>query len=297
MTPRLSVLDQSPVVEGGTSADALRATVRLAVAADDLGYTRYWLAEHHDSPGFASTTPEVLAGVLLANTRRLRVGSGGVLLSRYRPEKVVETFAVLSALYPGRVDLGIGRTGGPAHDFPAKVAAVLAGLDLPVPPQVWLLGSGTSSATLAASLGTAYCHAHFLNPLSTQDALAAVRQSAAATSVAVRVFVADTEAEAAALARGFLLWRSRKDLGDDMPLPAADTVREHRWSAAESARAQAHIPAVVYGAPEQARDTLVTLAARCGVDEIVVNTLIHDENARLRSYSLLAEACEPSRVP
>lgn len=281
------------MVEGGTSADALRATVRLAVSADELGYTRYWLAEHHDSPGFASTAPEVLAGVVLANTRRLRVGSGGVLLSRYQPAKVVETFTVLSALYPGRVDLGIGRTGGPAHDFPQKVAAVLGSLDMPV----WLLGSGTSSAALAASLGTAYCHAHFLNPLSTQDALALVRESPVPTAVAVRVFVADTEAEAAALARGFLLWRSRKDLGHDMPLPGPDTVREHRWSAEESARADAHAPAVLSGAPEQVRDALTTLAARYGVDEIVVNTLIHDEDARLRSYRLLAEACAPSRVP
>ncbi|HEX5116554.1 MAG TPA: LLM class flavin-dependent oxidoreductase [Pseudonocardiaceae bacterium] len=297
MTPRLSVLDQSPVVEGGTPVDALRATVRLAAEVDQLGYTRYWLAEHHASPGFASTAPEVLAGVVLANTRHLRVGSRGVLLSRYPPAKVVETFALLSAIYPGRVDLGIGRTGGPAQDFPRKVAAVLTGLDVPVPPQVWLLGSGTSSAELAAELGTAYCHAHCLNPLSTQDALVAARLSDAAKAVAVRVFVADTEAEASSLARGFLLWRSRKDLGDDQPLPAPDTVSEHRWSPAESARADVHLPSVVYGAPEQVRDTLVTLAARHGVDEIVVNTLIHDEAARLRSYRLLAEACTPSRVP
>jgi luciferase family oxidoreductase group 1 len=203
----------------------------------------------------------------------------------------------LAGLFPGRVDLGVGRAGGPAHDYPQKVAALLHGLGSPTSdgataPCVWLLGSSTSSAALAAGFGTAFCYAHFLNPLSGVDSLASFRRQGGTgpTAVAVRVFVADTEADAARAARGFLLWRSRKDLGQDLPLPAPDTVRRHHWSDAEATRAEAHRPAVVYGAPEQVRDSLVTLAERHDVDEIVVNTLIHDQDARLRSYRLLAEA-------
>ncbi|MBY8852140.1 MsnO8 family LLM class oxidoreductase, partial [Saccharothrix sp. MB29] len=117
----LSVLDQSPVPEGGTRADALRATVGLAAAVEPLGYHRFWVAEHHGSAAFAGTAPEITAGGVLAATSSMRVGSGGVLLPRYQPAKVAEVFTVLSALYPGRVDLGVGRAGGPAGDFPQKL--------------------------------------------------------------------------------------------------------------------------------------------------------------------------------
>uniref|UniRef100_A0AAU2JJG4 MsnO8 family LLM class oxidoreductase n=1 Tax=Streptomyces sp. NBC_00049 TaxID=2903617 RepID=A0AAU2JJG4_9ACTN len=121
-TPRLSVLDQTPVGEDHTPDEALRASVDLARAAEDLGYTRYWAAEHHGSPGFASSAPEILAGALLAHTSHMRIGTGGVLLPRYDPAKIAEVFGVLGSLHPGRVDLGIGRAGGPARDFPQRLA-------------------------------------------------------------------------------------------------------------------------------------------------------------------------------
>ena len=190
----LSVVDQSPVRQGGTAADALRETVALAVATEKLGYRRFWVAEHHNLPGFAGTTPEIMIGQIAAHTSTLRVGSGGVMLSHYSALKVAETFRVLESLYPGRIDLGIGRAPGSdprtaaalaypggvrdIRDFPEQVDDVIAyladALDPahpfagvhagPTPatmPEVWLLGSGLDSAYLAAERGLPFSYAHF----------------------------------------------------------------------------------------------------------------------------------------
>ena len=195
---RLSVLDQSPIPEGSTGADALRNTIDLARLADELGYHRYWVAEHHATPGLASASPEALIGPIAAVTSRLRVGSGGVMLPHYSPLKVAETFSVLAGLFPGRIDLGIGRAPGtdartmfalqrdrrePApDDFPQQLAELLGYLDgslpqnhpfahlsqtlpgLPERPEVWLLGSSPQSAVWAAELGLPYSFADFINP-------------------------------------------------------------------------------------------------------------------------------------
>lgn len=195
---KLGILDQSPVRKGGTPAQAIAETLQLAVAAERLGYHRYWVAEHHNSSGLAGTAPEILVGQIAGRTSRLRVGSGGVMLSHYAPLKVAEQFRVLEALFPGRIDLGIGRA--PGSD--ARTAAVLAGgaarrgvedfpdqlLDLygfltgdfpeehplkdilAMPagesqPQLWLLGSSGISAFHAADLGWSFCFAHFINPV------------------------------------------------------------------------------------------------------------------------------------
>lgn len=190
----LSVVDQSPVREGGTAGDALRETIDLAVAAEALGYRRYWLAEHHSLPNFAGTSPEVLIGQVAARTNRIRVGSGGVMLSHYSAFKVAENFRVLSALYPGRIDLGLGRAPGSdqitaaalaypgrpheIHHYPRQVhdllghlsgnlesghafAGVQAGPGRPPMPEVWLLGSRYESALMAAQLGLPFAYAHF----------------------------------------------------------------------------------------------------------------------------------------
>jgi luciferase family oxidoreductase group 1 len=190
----LSVVDQSPVRQGGTAADALRETVALAVATEKLGYHRFWVAEHHNLPGFAGTTPEIMVGQIAARTSTIRVGSGGVMLSHYSALKVAETFRILESLYPGRIDLGIGRAPGsdprtaaalaypgPVRDiryFPEQVDDVIAYLaDTVAPahpfagvhagptptavPEVWLLGSGLDSAYLAAERGLPFSYAHF----------------------------------------------------------------------------------------------------------------------------------------
>ncbi|XES01384.1 MsnO8 family LLM class oxidoreductase [Streptomyces sp. S1D4-11] len=145
MTLRLSILDQSPIPAGGAPAEALIATLQLARSAEDLGYHRFWVAEHHGAAGFAGTAPEIMVASLLEHTRRLRIGSGGVLLPRYEPRKVAEVFRVLGALHPGRVDLGIGRAGGISRDFPRRFAEVIDLLGKPypgyIPPTVWLLAA------------------------------------------------------------------------------------------------------------------------------------------------------------
>jgi luciferase family oxidoreductase group 1 len=190
----LSVVDQSPVRQGGTAADALRETIALAVATERLGYQRFWVAEHHNLPGFAGTTPEIMVGQIAARTSTIRVGSGGVMLSHYSALKVAETFRMLESLYPGRIDLGIGRAPGSdprtaaalaypggvrdIRDFPEQVDDVIAYLadtldpahpfagvhagPTPTPmPEVWLLGSGFDSAYLAAQRGLPFSYAHF----------------------------------------------------------------------------------------------------------------------------------------
>jgi luciferase family oxidoreductase group 1 len=192
----LSVLDQSPVRSGGTPADAIQETLDLAQAAERLGYHRYWLAEHHSTPGLAGSSPEVLIARVAAVTSRIRVGSGGVMLTHYSALKVAECFRMLEALYPGRIDLGIGRAPGSdpltaralrhgpgalgLEHFPARIADLLAFLHDSVPaghpfagvramptgptaPDVWLLGSSGDSAAYAAHLGTAFSFAHFIS--------------------------------------------------------------------------------------------------------------------------------------
>jgi luciferase family oxidoreductase group 1 len=194
----LSVLDQSPIAEGSTGAQALRNTIDLAQLSDRLGYTRYWVAEHHGGPMLAGPSPEVLIGPIASATERIRVGSGGVMLPHYSPLKVAESFTILAALYPGRIDLGLGRAAGTdplttfalqrdrrqaaPDDFPQQLAELLAYFEdnlpedhpfrhlasslpgrpeLPVP---WLLGSSAQSAIWAGELGLRYAFADFINP-------------------------------------------------------------------------------------------------------------------------------------
>ncbi|MCQ4079745.1 MsnO8 family LLM class oxidoreductase [Streptomyces sp. RB6PN25] len=298
MNLRLSILDQSPIPAGATPAHALAATLDLARVADTLGYHRYWVAEHHNSPSFAGTSPEILAATLLDRTQNLRVGTGGVLLPRYSALKVAEDFRLLTYLHPGRVDLGIGRAGGIADHFPEQVRDLLHHLAKPcdgyTPPPVWLLGAGTSSAGLAAELGTHFSYAHFLNPRLGGAAFDALRRGARSNdpigaSLAVRVITADTEAKAAELATSYLLWRSRKDLGHDEPIPSPSAARAHRWTGDEAQRAAHNRRAVIVGEPEQVHTALNTLAQTYGVDELVINTITHHPTDRLRSYELLSE--------
>ncbi len=199
---RLSVLDQSPIRKGGTAAQALRETLLLAEACDRLGYHRYWVAEHHNSQGLAGSAPEMLIGQIAARTRRIRAGSGGVMLSHYSPLKVAEQFRVLEALFPGRIDLGVGRAPGSDHRTAAALThgpgalgiehfgEQLQGLEgyltgaLPphhpfrdvhaTPeiqgmPELWMLGSTGAGASYAAQLGWSFCFAHFITPEGGED--------------------------------------------------------------------------------------------------------------------------------
>jgi luciferase family oxidoreductase group 1 len=218
---KLSVIDQSPVSSGSTPADALRNTIELAKLADQLGYARYWIAEHHAIPALASPAPEVLLARLGAETSRIRLGSGGVMLPHYSPLKVAENFRVLHALYPDRIDLGIGRAPGgtpldtfalwrdrehypPPDDFGRQLPELLAFLnhefppnhpfsqikvspEMPGCPEVWLLGSSMWSASAAAQLGLPYAFAHFIEPKPARSAIEYYRANFLATRSTVRV--------------------------------------------------------------------------------------------------------------
>jgi luciferase family oxidoreductase group 1 len=233
----LSVLDQSPIRAGGTPAQAIAESIELAMAADRLGFHRYWLAEHHASDGLAGTAPEILIPRIAQETRHLRVGSGGVMLSHYSSLKVAETFRVLEALYPGRIDLGIGRAPGSdqrtamalqhgpgalgIEHFPQQIADLLGYLggglpadhpfygvkaqpEGPTAPQVWLLGSSDQSAAYAAHFGTAFSFAHFINDRGGPEVMDAYRRHFRPTSPgssprgSIGVFVLCADTEAAA---------------------------------------------------------------------------------------------------
>ena len=209
MSPPLSVLDLSPVPSGSTAAEALRNTIDLARFAEARGYRRYWLAEHHNTPGLASSAPEVMIGQVAAATTRIRVGAGGIMLPNHAPLRVAETFRVLEALFPGRIDLGIGRAPGTdqvtaialrrsvealtADDFPQQLLELLAyggdgfppdhpfhsvnaePRDVPLPP-IWILGSSEYGAQAAAALGTGFAFARHLNPRGAEAAMRLYRE-------------------------------------------------------------------------------------------------------------------------
>ena len=235
---KLSVLDQSPVRSGGTAADAVRETLELAELADRLGYHRYWLAEHHSTGGLAGASPEILIGQIAARTSRLRVGAGGIMLSHYSPLKVAEQFRMLETLFPGRIDLGLGRAPGSdqltaralaygrgligAEHYPRQIADLICWLDGTLPsdhpvagvkamprgegmPEIWLLGSSDESAMIAAHFGTAYSFAHFISSDGSVDAIRTYRDNfrpsttLAAPRASAAVFVVCADTEAEAL--------------------------------------------------------------------------------------------------
>jgi luciferase family oxidoreductase group 1 len=329
---RLSALDQSPVRSGASPAEAIRETLALAQAADRLGYHRYWLAEHHSTPALAGPAPEVLIPQVAAMTSGIRVGSGGVMLQHYSALKVAEAFRVLETLYPGRIDLGIGRApgsdqhtaralagplGGGIDDFPQKVVDVLGYLhgDLPpehpfgtvlamptgpTAPEVWLLGSSDQSAAMAAHFGTGFAFAHFINAEGgaevTRAYTRAFKPSAAMpqarASVAVFVVCAPTEEEATRLAQSRDLFIVRLYTGRSSRYPTVAEAEAYPYNAREQMIVDHARRRRIAGTPTQCRTRLESLAAEYGVDELMVVTITESWETRLRSYELLAEAFE-----
>ncbi len=293
MSLKLSVLDQSPVSAGRSRAAAIENSLTLAVEMDRAGYQRYWFAEHHASPGFAGDTPEIMVALALERTARIRIGSGGVLLPRYPAAKVAETFTVLAAVHGARVDLGLGRAGGPAADYPTRVAELrdrLAPLTEENRPELWLLGAGTGSAVIATELGTGFAYGHFLSPEHAEAAFGHFHTRRSGGVLAVRAIVSDSESRAEELAASFLLWRARKDLGFDEPFPSVAEARAHTWTEGETARAERHRAQLFAGTPGQVTVGLHSLAQRLAVDELMINTPLADLTARIDSNLALAEA-------
>jgi luciferase family oxidoreductase group 1 len=336
---KLSVIDQSPVPAGFTPADALQNSIELARLADRLGYERYWIAEHHAIEALASPAPEILISRIAAETRGIRVGSGGVMLPHYSPMKVAEVFRMLHALYPERIDLGIGRAPGgtpldsyalrrsrdeypPPDDFPQQLAELIAFLnrgfaathpfsrirlspEMPGGPNVWLLGSSMWSASAAAQFGLPYAFAHFIDQRPTRSAIQHYRANFVARRalnapqaiLALGAICADTEAEAERLLASARLFRRRVRQGDVRPIP---TVEEALAELGEDAgsRPASHDgewPRYFSGTPERVRDQMIDMASQLHVDELMIVTVVHDHQARMRSYELLAEAFELAR--
>jgi luciferase family oxidoreductase group 1 len=323
---RVSVLDQSPVSEGMTGADALRNTLDLARLTDGLGYHRYWLAEHHGGAMLAGPAPEVLIGPVAAATRRIRVGSGGVMLPHYSPFKVAEAFSVLAALYPGRIDLGIGRAAGTdplttyalqrdrrqagPDDFPDQLAELMAYLRKTVPgdhpfhrlqalpgdperPDPWLLGSSAQSAVWAAQLGLPYAFADFINREGAEIARAyrerfepSPELPAPRTAVAVWALAADSDEEAHRLAASSRMTFAELRRGRLIPVPPPETAL--RYLKAHGAGPGSR--RAILGTPEAVRAGLEQVADDYGAEEVIVVTITHDHAARRRSYELIAEA-------
>ncbi|HWI75270.1 MAG TPA: LLM class flavin-dependent oxidoreductase [Baekduia sp.] len=329
---RLSVLDQSPVREGGTGSQALHETLDLARLADRLGYTRYWVAEHHGGPMLAGPSPEVLIGPIASATERIRVGSGGVMLPHYSPLKVAENFSVLAGLFPERIDLGLGRASGTdplttyalqrdrrdaaPDDFPDQLVELLAYLNgtfpaghrfarlaelpgRPETPEPWLLGSSPQSAIWAAQLGLPYAFADFIAP--ENAAIAAdyrarfqhsERHMAPQTAVAAWVLAADSEEEAWRLSASSRMAFKMLRRGRLIAVPPVEKAVRFLESEGEVVGAPPPGRRTIVGGIDKVRAQVEQLADDYGADEVIVVTITFDHAARRRSYELLAEAFE-----
>jgi len=325
---RLSVLDQAPISEGSSASQALRNSVDLAQLADKLGYQRYWVAEHHGTPALACNAPEALIGPIAASTKNLRVGSGGVMLPHYSPFKVAETFAQLAGLFPGRIDLGLGRASGTdprtsialqrdrqkrqPDDFPQQLAELLAYYDGTIPadhpfarqgslfsglekPEPWLLGSSAQSAIWAAELGLPYAFADFIN--SNGAELATMYRSRFSTASGKRdkpeVIVAVWALAADTDAEAERLATSAKMLFQHflsgVLIPVPPPEKAVAYLADNPSPRQQTRRTIV-GTPDKVRAGLEAVAREYGADEVMVVTICHDHEARRRSYELTASA-------
>jgi luciferase family oxidoreductase group 1 len=327
---RLSILDQSPIISGHTPAQAVQETIRLAQAADRLGFHRYWLAEHHSIAALADPCPEILATRVAAATAAIRVGTGGVLLPYYSPFKVAEQFRMLEALFPDRIDLGIGRAPGGdqmtalamgdgrypcAEHFPEQVQYLAAYLDDALPadhpfsgvkampagpasPQIWLLGSSDYSGALAAQLGLRFAFAHFISAQGGDAVMREYRrcyqpsrrEPVPQALLCVFVICADTAAEAERLAGSIDLRRLNMDYGVNAPVPNYAEVAAYPYTETDRDRIAHHRRRVVLGGPDAVKARLLELRTTYEADELMAITITGDYGSRLRSYELLAEA-------
>jgi luciferase family oxidoreductase group 1 len=327
MSLPLSILDQSPIVYGASPKEAVAATIALAKRAEELGYYRYWLAEHHALPSIADASPEVLLARLTGETSRIRLGSGGIMLPHYSSFKVAETFRMLEALAPNRIDLGVGRAPGgtrvvsaalqsrDSNLFPEQIQEVLAYFagELPDPrlrgliaqpagdtsPAMWVLGSSDFGARLAAQFGLPYSFAQFIGgdyPQVTQ----AYRQLFEASEyldkpyvmVTIAAIVAPSDEEADDLALPALLQRLRRLRGISAPVPSLDEARAYPWTELEKAEVVASRNMII-GSPATIRPRIDALVEKYGADEVMVVTIAPDYASRRRSYELLAAAFAP----
>jgi luciferase family oxidoreductase group 1 len=324
----LSVLDLAPIVAGASAGDAFRNTLDLARHAERWGFTRYWLAEHHNMPGVASAATAVVIGHVAAGTSTIRVGAGGVMLPNHSPLVVAEQFGTLESLFPGRIDLGLGRAPGTdpntaralrrrfdadADTFPRDVLELQSYFRDPAPGQliravpgaglkvpIWLLGSSLFSAQLAAALGLPFAFASHFAPDLLMEALAIYRSEfrpsesleAPYTMAGVSVVAADEDGAARRLFTSlqiqFVNLRRGRPGQLNPPVDSLDAV----WSPTERAGVEHALRYAIVGSPGAVRRGLETFAADTQVDELMITSQIYDHAARLRSYEIVAEALQ-----
>ncbi|MHA6794942.1 LLM class flavin-dependent oxidoreductase [Pseudonocardia bannensis] len=326
----LSVLDLVPVGSGSTATAALASSTALVRRAEELGFRRYWVAEHHAMPGIASSSPAVLIAHLAAASSSIRVGSGGVMLPNHQPLVVAEQFGTLEALHPGRIDLGIGRAPGTdqrtaralrrgtdamnVDDFPDQLTELAAyfrgeGPVTAVPaagnaPAMWLLGSSGYSAQVAGLLGLPFAFAHHFSAENTMPALALYRQrfrpsptlSEPYAMIAANVTCAETDAEARRLALPGALSFLQLRLGRPGLLPSPDEAAAYPYTDEERLFITDRQSTQLIGSPETVREQVHELVERTGVDELMITTQTHAGADRLRSYELVADALDLAPV-
>jgi len=320
----LSVLELAPVTAGADTAQALQYTTELAHRVEELGYRRIWVAEHHNMPAIASSSPAVLIAHLAAVTSTIRVGSGGVMLPNHAPLVVAEQFGTLASLHPGRIDLGVGRAPGTdqrtalalrrtpdglsAENFPSEFADVVRMLAgdpsrlqaVPAPaelPEIWLLGSSGFSAQLAGELGLPFSFAHHFSAANTEPALELYRRGFRPsqwldephTMVAVNAVCADTDERAELLARPGWLAFLRLRLGRPIALPTVEDAAAYEFTEPELEFVAQRRIGQALGSPQTVQAQLAALIERTGADELMLTNQVYGIKDRMRSYELIAE--------
>ncbi|HVM33069.1 MAG TPA: LLM class flavin-dependent oxidoreductase [bacterium] len=325
---KLSVLDLCPVPAGSTSSQALQNTLDLARFTEQLGYHRYWLAEHHNFPGLASSAPEIMIGQVAGATKRLRVGAGGIMLPNHTPLKVAETFRLLEALYPGRIDLGLGRAPGTdsltaqalrrspeavyKDDFPERLGDLLCFFGGAFPdghpyrpitavpadvktPELWLLSSSGATASLAGQLGLGYAFAHHIHAEPVFESMRLYRESlpdgaSGRSLIGVLALCAPTDERAEELAAVMDLARLRLAQGKRALYPTPQEARDYPYSPPELEIVRQNRRRMFVGSVDKVKAQLTDLAEKAGTRELMILTVTHDHQDRRESYRLLAEA-------
>jgi len=330
---KISVLDQSPIGVGDNASHAINQTIELAQHCDELGYHRYWLAEHHNSKTLASCAPEILIARVARETERIRVGSGGVMLSHYSPYKIAENFKLLEAMYPGRIDLGVGRAPGSdgitaaalaygnklgIEYYPTKIKDLMAWIseekpysdafgDLQVSPstlttpELWVLASSRDSAMYAAHFGLPLSFAHFIAPTDTTEIMQSYRDAFTPgllkkPKLALGVFaiITNDDEKADLMRKAREIQRIYREKGIRKPAPTLDQAKDYPFTTNELEGLNNKRSRQIIGSPDDVRKQIDALVKQTLADEVIVLTITSDFNDRLKSYELLSKSFQLS---
>lgn len=326
---RISILDQSPISSNQSAQNALYESMKLAQAGEKFGYTRYWIAEHHDLPGLACPAPEVMLSFIGAHTSKIRIGSGATLLPHYKPYKVAETFNLLATLFPSRIDIGIGRApGGSAeatnalsdnflqkvYQMPNLLADLLHFLDRdfpkdhefskvtaapvpPVTPETWLLGTSQKSAVLAAKNGLAYAFGQFM---SEENGAKIIQQyidsfepkksgQLPQVLLTVSAICAETTEKAEEIAMSSLVWQLQTERGKGQRIPSIEEAQKYELTDQEKEKLNIMKQNMIIGNPQEVGKALHQLQTKYKTDEMMILTITHSPKDRVNSYRLIAE--------